>query len=239
MKNPSEHTAAPAGSSRGRAVTIVAAVFAAIAAIALMTIVQGSPTIGDPRIGIDVSRPPEPAETALPPAGESASAATPLPHAVTIIISAVVALVLILILLVIVRAALRALAAGTPRARGAGVGGGGATAAGAPDPDAEVVRRGVDEAIAAFDDPNEPRDAIIAAWVTVERTVAGAGIVRGRSETAGEFARRIIGHRTGADDDAVALLRAYEDVRFGGVAVDDHARARARRHLMRIREVWR
>jgi len=106
-------------------------------------------------------------------------------------------------------------------------------------PDAEVIQRGIAAALRHLDAPTVPGDAIVAAWVGVEEAAADSGVVRGVSETPGEFAVRIIVRRAAIDVDARRLLALYERVRFGGYVAAEADRADARRLLERIEQEWR
>ncbi|WP_261164293.1 DUF4129 domain-containing protein [Microbacterium sp. Marseille-Q6965] len=106
------------------------------------------------------------------------------------------------------------------------------------DPDARRVRTGLASALARLEEPGDARDAIVAAWVGLEATAAAAGLARGVSETQAEFAVRALG-RTGAEEAILALLRIYENVRYGGRTPTGRDVSEARRLLREIREAWR
>lgn len=106
-------------------------------------------------------------------------------------------------------------------------------------PDATVIHRGIAAALRRIDERAEPGDAIVAAWVGVEEAAADSGVVRGVSETPGEFAVRIIARRSAIDGDARRLLALYERVRFGDYVATEADRADARRLLGRIEGEWR
>jgi len=109
----------------------------------------------------------------------------------------------------------------------------------AADAVAGVMRRGIAGALATIDERVSASDAIIAAWIGLEESAAEAGVRRAASETPAEFVVRIITLRPGVADDAAALLRLYESVRFGTRLADEGDRASARRALRRVEEVWR
>ena len=73
----------------------------------------------------------------------------------------------------------------------------------------------------------------------VEQTAADSGLDRGAAETAGEFAVRIVTHRSTVRRDAEDLLRLYEGVRFGSHRVSEPERDAARTCLRHIEEAWR
>ena len=82
-------------------------------------------------------------------------------------------------------------------------------------------------------------DAIVAAWLGLEQSAADAGAARGKSETPGEFALRVITLRDGLSRDARTLLGLYQRVRFGEHDADEADRAAARRALQHLEEGWR
>ncbi|UGS27147.1 DUF4129 domain-containing protein [Microbacterium resistens] len=108
-----------------------------------------------------------------------------------------------------------------------------------PAADAPVVRAGIAGALDAITAIGRPHDAIVAAWVGLEQTAARAGQSRGASETAGELAVRILSRHRASAAEVTALLRLYEDVRFGGATASERDRAEAARLLRRIEEAWR
>ena len=107
-----------------------------------------------------------------------------------------------------------------------------------PTPDAPTLRRGVAGALERLDS-GTPSDAIVAAGLAVEQTAADSGLDRGAAETAGEFAVRIVTHRSTVRRDAEDLLRLYEGVRFGSHRVSEPERDAARTCLRHIEEAWR
>ncbi|MFK4852415.1 DUF4129 domain-containing protein [Microbacterium sp. ZW T6_19] len=111
------------------------------------------------------------------------------------------------------------------------------------DPEPEVIaaaiQRGIAGALREIDERPLPEDAIVAAWVGLEESAADAGLVRGASETPGEFAVRIITRRAGITAEAETLLRLYERVRFGGHPALEDDRAVARAALKNIEVGWR
>lgn len=79
-----------------------------------------------------------------------------------------------------------------------------------------------------------PRDAIVAAWVALEDAAAHAGTTRDPAQTPTEFTVAVL-HRTPADPDAVATLRAlYHRARFARTPLGHDAVHDARTALDRI-----
>lgn len=105
--------------------------------------------------------------------------------------------------------------------------------------DTRSVQRGIAAALRDVDERPRPADAIVAAWLGLEQSAADAGAARGKSETPGEFALRVITLRDGLSRDARTLLGLYQRVRFGEHDADEADRAAARRALQHIEEGWR
>lgn len=206
---------------------------------------------GVPRITPPTSEPQEVApivETAQPlPQGEPTQPPKPENELVATIISVVLlsllAAVALFVLVLFVRALVRAWRDRPQRFRDGGDVGfdlhDEATAVEDDDAAAPVIQRGIDGALRTIDERRVPSDAIIAAWVGLEEGAADAGISRSPSETASEFALRIITRRRGIEADAARLLALYERVRYGGYVADEADRDTARAALHAIEEGWR
>ncbi|GMA32089.1 DUF4129 domain-containing protein [Litorihabitans aurantiacus] len=83
-----------------------------------------------------------------------------------------------------------------------------------------------------------PRDAIVAAWVSLEEAAGEAGAGRVPSDTPTEFAHAVL-ERTSADPEAVArLLRLYRAARFGRSQPTSDDVAAATDAIGRIEETW-
>jgi hypothetical protein len=88
--------------------------------------------------------------------------------------------------------------------------------------------------LAASLDQGAPADGIVGCWLSLERSVADAGVPRARWETSGEYAVRVL-HALDLDPRAVGGLAAlYREARFSDHPLGEDARAAARRHLNRI-----
>lgn len=105
-------------------------------------------------------------------------------------------------------------------------------------PDAATVQRGLASALDTIDQ-GAPSDAIIAAWLELEQTASVAGLQRSPTETAGEFAVRIVTRHDGVRLDAEHLLGLFEGVRFGGAHATEADRESAKAALRQIEQVWR
>lgn len=242
---PSEHPTRVAGRrvrGIGLAVTVVVLIVVAMIAAGI----QGAPTFrpSDP-VPPPTSEPlptTAPGGTGTPEPLENESTNAVLVQVMGIVLMVLVAAAVLALLVLIVRALLRAWRERPLRRRDAAdVAHGVDDLSVAPDPEVAVtvIQRGIAGALLALDDRMAPTDAIVAAWVGLEESAADAGVSRAASETAGEFALRIITLRSGIADDAVALLNLYERVRFGTYVAVEQDRVAARAALRRIEEVWR
>ena len=220
--------------------------------VVLFVVVMLSAAVqGVPRITPPTAEPQEIdpiVETAQPlPQGDP----TPLPEPenevagtiVAVVFFALLAAVVLFVLLLVARALVRAWRERPQRLRdGDDVGFDLLDEATAADDDAAaapVIQRGIDGALRTIDERRVPSDAIIAAWVGLEESAADAGISRAPSETASEFALRIITRRRGIEEAAARLLGLYERVRYGGHVADEVDRDTARAALRIIEEGWR
>lgn len=242
---PIDHQTRPARRSVDRlALPVIVVALFVVAMIASAS--QGQPTFrpAEP-IPAGTSEPlptASPGGTGLPEPTESEPTNAVVAQILTVILMVLVAAGIIVLLAIVARALLRAWRDRPLKRRGAAVV--------APEveqfespPTADipvgVMRRGIAGALATIDQRARATDAIIAAWIGLEESAADAGVTRAASETPGEFAVRIITLRPGVADEAVALLRLYESVRFGTRVADEDDRSSARRALRRIEEVWR
>ncbi len=204
---------------------------------------QGAPAFDPPRIG-EFDRPvfeqpagplePEPYPTGLLDAAGDQGAGPMIALAVTAVIA--FALLALFVRLLIVLWRTRRLR----RRRGAAVGA--ALAEPVADDEAALapaVRQGIVEALTRIDRHADPSDAIVAAWVGLEESASGAGIVRGVSETPAEFTVRVVARTDSVATEARTLLALYERVRFGGVRATEVERATARSALDVIEREWR
>lgn len=98
----------------------------------------------------------------------------------------------------------------------------------APEAHAPQIREGIARAQQILDSDLPPGDAVVAAWVALERAAGAAGIARSPAQTPTEFTAVVL-ERTPAERDSVAVLcRLYLRVRFSGeeVGADDGEAAR-------------
>jgi len=116
-------------------------------------------------------------------------------------------------------------------------GGGTVTASDGAIP-APVMRRGIARALQILDEQQAPSDAVVQAWLGLEEAASDSGAGRGRAETPAEYTARIVQRFDTDSEAAQALLRLYQDVRFGGRTADAASVAAARDALLRLQESW-
>jgi hypothetical protein len=227
-----------------RGLVAATAVAAVSALLMLLATVQGVPqfrAVPQPQVTRTAEAAPEPTATSEPLPELAGEADPGVMRTVTLVLLALAATALLALLVVVVVRALRR--AWDNRAlqerEGAVIAAAAVATAAEVQPDAEVIQRGIAAAIRRIEVPALPGDAIVAAWVGVEEAAADSGVVRGVSETPGEFAVRIVTRRSAIDEDARRLLALYEGVRFGGHIATEGDRSDARRLLERIEQEWR
>ncbi|UFU03965.1 DUF4129 domain-containing protein [Ruania suaedae] len=82
------------------------------------------------------------------------------------------------------------------------------------EPDIPVLHRGARAAALHLERIGPPRDAIVAAWLTLEEAAQASGVRRRPAQTPTEFTAAVL-TRTGTDADGVTrLLRLYHGARF-------------------------
>ncbi|GAA5204384.1 DUF4129 domain-containing protein [Microbacterium jejuense] len=231
------------GLVRGLVAAGVVAVVCAL--LMLLASVQGAPqfrSVPQPQVTTVPEPAPEPTTSGEPlpvPQGEGDPGAVR--TVILILLGLVAAALLALVVVAVIRAIRRAWENRELDVREGAVLAAASSGAAATEaqPDAAVIQRGIAAALRHIGERAVPGDAIVAAWVGVEEAAADSGVVRGVSETPGEFAVRIIARRSAIDEDARRLLSLYERVRFGGYAATEADRAEARRLLERIEGEWR
>ena len=107
------------------------------------------------------------------------------------------------------------------------------------DADAQTVlrRRVVDELSllsADLDAEPDPREAVIACYVRMERALADAGTPRGAAESPMELLGRVLGEYDVPEGDVRRLTALFTEARFSGHPVGDEMRAAAQRSLRAI-----
>jgi hypothetical protein len=115
----------------------------------------------------------------------------------------------------------------------------GAHALGQPvEPSAPAVRQGVASAQQLLDTVADPTDAVLAAWVALERAAERSGVARRPADTPTELTARVLS-ATAADTAAVStLLGLYHRARFSATGVGPPAVAEARACLEVLARSW-
>ncbi len=85
----------------------------------------------------------------------------------------------------------------------------------------------VKAAIDALEADPEPRRAVIAAYAAMQRTLAGHGLVRSRSEAPREFLSRVLLTGRATEREAATLTGLFEEARFSTHPIPEQARGRA------------
>ncbi|GLZ76406.1 hypothetical protein Afil01_12130 [Actinorhabdospora filicis] len=101
-------------------------------------------------------------------------------------------------------------------------------------PELEEVRQAVRASLADIDEGGDPRRAVIACWLSLEKAAARAGVERLASETSTELVHRVLAaHRINPRAlDRLASL--YRDARYAPHDVTDSMRADARQALVEL-----
>jgi hypothetical protein len=99
------------------------------------------------------------------------------------------------------------------------------------------VTGAVDAGLAELDDADQdPRRAIIACWLGLERAAAAAGVRRGATDTSTDLADRLLSQRLIERADVLGDFAAlYREARYAPHAVDASMRERARAALVQLR----
>jgi hypothetical protein len=116
----------------------------------------------------------------------------------------------------------------------------GAGSVGAPDAEPELppLLAAAREAMIALDLASDPDDAIVQAWLAVERGAAQSGIERRPAQTATEFTVAVL-RRTTADPRSIEALRAlYHRARFSAHPATAADLAEAIRCLEQLADSW-
>jgi len=98
-----------------------------------------------------------------------------------------------------------------------------------------AMAEAVDLSLDAIRGEPDPRRAVIAAYVAMERSLSRAGMGRHRSEAPLEYLRRVIAAPTGASEDVRTVTLLFQHARFSHHVVEEAMRSRAIDSLGRIR----
>jgi hypothetical protein len=106
-----------------------------------------------------------------------------------------------------------------------------------PDADrraAEALTEAVDLGLRRLDE-GEPRDAVIACWVVLERAAAEAGTPRRPSETPAQLVTRVLAQHLVSREALERLVGLYREARYSAHVLGPSARGEARTALERVR----
>jgi hypothetical protein len=102
---------------------------------------------------------------------------------------------------------------------------------------AHGVRAAVDEGLAGLDDSDgDPRRAVIACWVRLERAAAAAGIEREAGDTATDLVSRLLRTQSVSGEVLDGLATVYREARYATHTVDAAMREQARAALRQLRD---
>jgi len=99
---------------------------------------------------------------------------------------------------------------------------------------AEEVREVVQAGLADIDAGDDPRRAVIACWLRLERAAATAGTARLESETPGDLVTRLLSAHRVNDRALKRLADSYRQARYAPDEVSEQVRADARQALVEI-----
>jgi hypothetical protein len=104
-----------------------------------------------------------------------------------------------------------------------------------PEPDAEPVRRAVAAGLEELDlDGVDPRSAVIACWLRLERAAAAAGTPRQPSDTPGDLVARMLTEHDVSHPVLDRLADVYRQARYAPGEVGESMRDEAREALRRL-----
>lgn len=92
----------------------------------------------------------------------------------------------------------------------------------------------VSEALAAIDEARSAHDAVIAAWLVLERAAERSGVVRDPAQSPSEFTRAVLAGTSADAASTDVLLRLYLRVRFGTTETTSDDVTTAREALRRL-----
>jgi len=101
----------------------------------------------------------------------------------------------------------------------------------------QLVRAAVDEGLADLDDADaDPRRAVIACWVRLERAAAAAGTPREVGDTSTDLVARLLATHLVSGEVLSTFAEVYREARFATHAVDAAMREQARSALVQLRD---
>ena len=103
-------------------------------------------------------------------------------------------------------------------------------------PSAErAAHAAVQDAIRTLDTPADPRAAVIAAYVSMQRTLAANGVARSPAEAPREYLRRVLTANGATEHAARTLTDLFEEARFSRHPIPERARGLALAALSSMR----
>jgi len=100
----------------------------------------------------------------------------------------------------------------------------------------ERVRAAVDEGLADLDDEGDPRRAVIACWVRLERAASAAGIEREAGDTPTDLVSRLLRTHSVSGGVLDGFAAVYREARYATHTVDAAMRDQARSALRQLRD---
>jgi hypothetical protein len=98
------------------------------------------------------------------------------------------------------------------------------------------VRAAIDAGLSELDEADaDPRRAVIACWVRLERAAAAAGVPREPGDTSTDLVSRVLASHAVSANVLAAFAGLYREARFARHGVDASTRDRARAALRQIR----
>jgi len=101
------------------------------------------------------------------------------------------------------------------------------TPEGAEPPQRIASRAAVQAAIAALGAASDPREAVIAAYVAMQETLAAHGVARAASEAPREYLRRVLAASSATGREARTLTGLFEEARYSEHPISERVRRRA------------
>lgn len=100
----------------------------------------------------------------------------------------------------------------------------------------DAARASIEVAIDALQDRDDPRSAVIAAYLGMERTLADRGVARAPAEAPREYLRRVLGASGSTEAEATLLTSLFEEARFSTHPLSENLRSQARAALSALRD---
>jgi Domain of unknown function (DUF4129) len=98
-----------------------------------------------------------------------------------------------------------------------------------------AARAAVQAAIGALDTITDPRDAVIAAYVEMQGTLAAHGVARAPTEAPREYLRRVLVASSATEREARTLTGLFEEARFSEHPISERLRGTALAALSSLR----